>query len=227
MHLGMIHFWHTAPAPWAHSGRTRGERRRGPGVLARPTRIRPVLDPAAAATLLRARRTVHLFRPERPPEALVLEAFDAARFAPNHRLTEPWRFYLLGPETAARVVALDAELARAARGEAAAEIRRARWSAIPGWAVVTCRTSPEDPLREREDYAACACALQSAMLYLWSAGVGTKWTTGPVTREARFYEILGIERTEEKVVSLLWYGYPEAVPEARRRPLAEVLTRLP
>src|SRR5690606_41608098 len=113
------------------------------------------LDPTATAALLRSRRTVHLFRPERPPDGLVLQAFDVARFAPNHRLTEPWRFYLLGPETAARVVALDAEIAAAQRGEAAAEARPTRWSAIPGWAVVTCRAS-EDPLRAREDYAACA-----------------------------------------------------------------------
>lgn len=183
-------------------------------------------SPEAAAHLIRSRRTIHLFEPEPVPEAVVLRALDLSRWAPNHRLTEPWRFVLLGPETARAVADLNAELVAEQRGESAGEAKRARWRAIPGWLVVTCRRS-EDPVREREDYAACACAIQNLQLYLWSEGVGTKWTTGPVTRTARFYELLGLDAEHETVVSMLWYGTPTAVPATQRRPLGEVLARLP
>ena len=182
--------------------------------------------PDAVARLIRSRRTVHLFEPDTPPEEVILRGLDLARWAPNPRLTEPWRFHLLGPETAAAVVELNAELVAAERGASAAEAKRKRWGAIPGWLVVTCRTSA-DAMRAREDYAACCCAIQNLQLYLWSAGLGMKWTTGPVTRMPEFYDLLGLAPERETVVGLLWYGYAAAVPETQRRPLDAVLTRLP
>lgn len=182
--------------------------------------------PDDVAALLRTRRTVHLFEPDPVPEDVVLRALDLARWAPNHRLTEPWRFTLLGPETAAAVVDLNARLVADARGDAAAEAKRERWSAVPGWLVVTCRTS-EDAERMREDYAACCCAIQNFQLYLWSEGVGVKWTTGAVTRDARFPELVGFDPAQESVVGLLWYGRPAIVPETQRAPLGTVLSRLP
>lgn len=182
-------------------------------------------SPDAVARLIRSRRTVHLFEPEPVPEAVVLRALDLARWAPNHRLTEPWRFVLLGPETARAVADLNAEMVTERRGASAGEAKRVRWRAIPGWLVVTCRTS-EDAVREREDYAACCCAVQNLQLYLWSEGVGVKWTTGPVTRTARFYDLLGLDAERERVVGLLWYGRPAAVPATARRPLEGVLVRL-
>ena len=182
--------------------------------------------PDAAATLLRSRRTVHLFEPEPVPDDLVLRALDLARWAPNHRLTEPWRFTLLGPETAAAVVDLNARLVADARGAAAGAAKRERWGEIPGWLVVTCRVS-EDATRMREDYAACCCAIQNLQLYLWSEGVGVKWTTGAVTRDPAFYDLVGLDAERETVVGLLWYGKPAVVPKVERQPLDAVLTRRP
>ena len=65
------------------------------------------------------------------------------------------------------------------------------------------------------------------MLYLWKAGVGSKWTTGVITRDSRFLEIIGIDDATEFVVGLIWYGYPKLTPEQKRRGLEEVLSRLP
>lgn len=182
--------------------------------------------PDAVARLLQSRRTIHLFEPELPPEDVLLRGLDLARWAPNHRLTEPWRFHLLGPETAAAVVELNAELVEAKRGASAAAAKRERWGAIPGWLVVTCPVE-DDPVRAREDYAACCCAIQNLQLYLWSEGLGTKWTTGAVTRTAAFYDLLGLDPENETVVAMLWYGTPSDVPTTQRRPLDDVLRRLP
>lgn len=163
------------------------------------------------STLVESRRSVHLFRPEVPPERLLAEAVALARWAPNHRLTEPWRFYRLAPETAEAVARLNAELVAARKGAEAGRQKLARWQAVPGWLVATCHLA-DDALRRREDYAACACAVQILMLALWREGVGTKWTTGPVTRHPRFYELIGVDPQAEEVVGLVWYGYPAEVP---------------
>ena len=65
------------------------------------------------------------------------------------------------------------------------------------------------------------------MLYLWKAGVGSKWTTGDITRDSRFFDIVGIDESEAFVVSLMWYGYPKLTPAQSRKGLSEVLVKLP
>ena len=178
------------------------------------------------AEVIRGRRSINLYLQTPVPRGLVREAIEAATWAPNHHLTEPWHFYLLGRDTITRCLDLCCDIVTAKKGPDAGEFKRGQWSEKPGWVVVTCRHS-DDELLQREDYAACAAAVQNLMLYLWRAGVGSKWTTGDITREKRFFDIVGIDANEEFVVGLLWYGYPKITPEQKRRGLDEVLSELP
>jgi hypothetical protein len=65
------------------------------------------------------------------------------------------------------------------------------------------------------------------MLYLWKAGVGSKWTTGDITRDPRFFDIIGVNADAEFVVGLLWFGYPKVTPAQKRKSLEDVLSELP
>jgi len=65
------------------------------------------------------------------------------------------------------------------------------------------------------------------MLILWQQGIGTKWSTGPVTFDERFYDLAWINKDMENVVGLIWYGYPADIPQTVRKPLQQVLTELP
>jgi nitroreductase len=123
------------------------------------------------------------------------------------------------------VVDLMVELEIAAKGEKAGAARRARLEGIPGMFVLTSQRS-EDALLDRENYAACCCAAQNLMLYLWPQGIGVKWTTGGITRHARFYELLGIDSAKESIVGFFWYGVPRVVPVQQRRPVTEIVTEL-
>jgi nitroreductase len=178
------------------------------------------------AEVIRGRRTINLYLQTPVPDELVSDAIDAATWAPNHHVTEPWRFYLLGAQTVGRCLDLCHEIVTAKKGTDAAAFKRRSWSEKPGWLVVTCQRS-NDELRQQEDYAACAAAVQNLMLYLWKAGVGSKWTTGDITRDPRFFDIVGIDDASEFVVGLIWFGYPKLTPEQKRRGPEEVLTRLP
>lgn len=178
------------------------------------------------ATLLRGRRSIDLFAPMPVATSILLEAIEVARWAPNHRLTEPWRFYLLGPATREALIELAVELETVAKGERVGAARRERLAAVPGFFVLTTRRS-EEPLLDREDYAACCCAAQNLLLYLWHRGIGTKWTTGGITRQARFYELLGIDAAKEQVVGFFWYGVPKVVPTQTRRALADIVVERP
>ena len=178
------------------------------------------------AETLRGRRTINLYLQTAVPGELVREAIEVATWAPNHHVTEPWRFLLPGPATVEKILDLCEEIVSAKKSPELGAHKRASWSEKPGWLIVTCEKS-DDELRQKEDYAACCAAIQNFMLYLWKAGVGSKWTTGDITRDARFYEILGLDASSSFVVGMIWFGYPKVTPEQSRSPLHTVLKELP
>ncbi len=176
--------------------------------------------------VIRGRRTISMYLHTPIPDRLVRDAIDASVWAPNHHVTEPWRFYLMGEQTRQSTVALVRDIVTERKGPDAGDFKAKAWSEIPGMLTVTCQRS-DDELREREDYAACSAALQNFALYLWKAGLGTKWTTGPITRDSRFFEVIGADEAAEFVVGLIFYGYPKLTPAQKRAPLSETLVELP
>lgn len=178
------------------------------------------------AEVLRGRRTINLYLQTPVPDELIRDAVEVATWAPNHGVTEPWRFYRLGSKSIGRCLDLVCELVTAAKGEKAGAFKAKSWSEKPGWLVVTCKSS-DDELLQREDYAACATAVQTFMLYLWKAGIGSKWTTGDITRDPGFADIVGFNASDEFVVGLIWYGFPKVTPAQSRKDVSEVLTELP
>lgn len=194
------------------------------------------------ADLLTSRRTVHEFADEQPSaeslHALIQAGVDKARWAPNHGLTEPWDFYHLGEQTAQQVAQLNAELVRAKKGDAAADKKLQRWLSMPEWLVVT-QTLPRASLQashpekyayiEREDYAATACAIQNLMLYCHSQGLGSKWSTGEVTRSPELYHLLNIDSMQATIVGIIWIGMaknPDKRSSIRKRNLNDIYHRL-
>jgi nitroreductase len=190
--------------------------------------------------ILQTRRTINDFQPNLPEkwELTLQHAVQSAMYAPNHKRTEPWRFHLLGPNTIRQVCELNASIVTEKKGEKAGEKKLNRWLQMPGWLVVTCRkdidddsgtsVSMEDPSGiEREDYAACCCAVQNLCLSLHNAGMGTKWTTGPVNFDPRFNDIVGLDNDGEYVVGTIWFGIPDKVPDApkKRKSLDEVFIK--
>jgi len=176
--------------------------------------------------VLRGRRSINLFLQTPVPAELVKEAIEAATWAPNHHVTEPWHFYLLGEDAVDACLGLVKEIVTAKKGDPKAGEHKAKsWSEKPGWLLITCRKS-DDELLQREDYAACCAATQNLMLYLWKAAVGTKWTTGDITQDPRFFDIVGINPDEEFVVGLVWYGYPKLTPTQSRKPVDDVVIDL-
>jgi nitroreductase len=179
----------------------------------------------AVAELIRGRRTINLFDPEPVGVEPLLDAIALARWAPNHKLTEPWRYYLIGPETLARVTDSWASFEAESKGEAAGSARRKRLAGIPGHFVVTSARHVDANI-DRENYAACCCAVQNLMLYLWQRGIGVKWTTGGITRQPRFYDALGIDAAAETIVGYFWYGHPAVIAPQQRRAAEDSVVRL-
>ena len=175
------------------------------------------------AERMRSRRTTNMFLRQEVSKQLILDAIELARWAPNHHLTEPWHFYLLGDAMKAASAALIRTIVTENKNAEMGEHKYKSARTIPGWLLVTCAKS-DDELRGREDYASCCCAVQNLLLYLSEAGVASKWTTGLITRDPRFFELLDIDSEKEYVVGLIWYGYPKVLPTQSRKDVADILT---
>jgi nitroreductase len=145
-------------------------------------------------TAIRTRRTHKAYRPEPLSREVVTGLLELARWAPNHHLTNPWRFRVLGPEALER-------LKQAAGPEAAPKLDRA-----PTLIVCTAVTS-EDSLEAEEDLHAVACAVYNVLLGAHARGLAAYWRTPAVLREQAGREALGIGEAE-RFVGLLHLGRP-------------------
>jgi nitroreductase len=143
---------------------------------------------------IRSRRTHKAFKPEPVPRELLDELLELARWAPNHHLTNPWRFRVLGPAALQR-------LKEAAGPEAAAKLDRA-----PTLVVVTATTS-EDPVQDQEDLLATACAVYAVLLAAHGRGLAAYWRTPGVLRSPEGLAAVGVPPTE-RFVSLIHLGWP-------------------
>ncbi len=193
--------------------------------MSSPNLAPPAAELERTGALLRGRRTLSRFADKPVDPELILAAVDVARWAPNHHLSEPWHFYVLGQQSISACLDLCRDIVAAKKGEKAAEFKRQKWSEKPGWLVLTCKRD-DDEIRQLEDYAACSAAAQNMALYLWKAGIGCKWTSGDITRDERLADIVGFDAESEFVVGLFWFGYPKLTPSQARTSLDKVVSQL-
>jgi nitroreductase len=154
---------------------------------------------------IRTRRTHKVYRPDPVPREQLDQLFELARWAPNHHLTNPWRFRVLGPRSL--------EALKQAHPEGAAKLERAP-------TLVACSVvQTGDEAQDEEDAAAGACAVYAIMLAAHGRGIATYWRTPGVLRSADGRAAVGIG-DDEYVLGLLHLGYADRdwQPPARLEP---------
>ncbi len=182
----------------------------------------------AIEDIIMARRTIHNYVPAEISKEIVANALAMALHAPNHKLTFPWSFVVCGPATRRALVGVSVDLSMAKGQDSPEKARRSAEEKMlhPATMVAFClKKTPSDPAREREDYAALACAVQNFSLYLWEQGFGTKWSTGQVTRDPRSYQILGVDPSTHEICGFVWVGIADGEPMPRKRPKVEDVVR--
>ncbi|HYV15784.1 MAG TPA: nitroreductase [Conexibacter sp.] len=165
-------------------------------------------------TAIRTRRTHKAYGPEPVDRATLDELLELARWAPNHNLTNPWRFRVLGPRALAA-------LKDAAGPEAAAKLDRA-----PTLVCVSVVLDGADPVAAEEDLLAAGCATYALLLGAHARGLAAYWRTPAVLRADAGRAALGLGE-EERAIALVHLGplRQEKVPPDRA-PAADVVTYL-
>lgn len=181
------------------------------------------------AEAIRSRQSVGRVRQDPVPEEAVRAILESAVHAPNHRITEPWRFHVFtgkGRGELARARAETARLQAQAEGEdeemAAGRISRERKKAFRAPVIIAVISEAgRDAVETLENYAACAAAVQNMQLTAHSLGLGAMWRTGPVAYHEHMREFFGLE-SGDHIVAYLHVGYPDMEERPRRRkPVAE------
>jgi len=163
---------------------------------------------------IRTRRTHKAYRAEPVPRETLEELFELARWAPNHNLTNPWRFRVLGPESLTR-------LKDAAGEEAAAKLDRAPTL------VVASVIESADAIQDEEDYAAAAVAAYIVLLGAHARGLAGYWRTPAVLRTPGGRSAAGVP-DGERVIGLLHLGPRRQEKEPpERMPPGDFVTYLP
>lgn len=161
-------------------------------------------------TAIRTRRTHKAFGPEPLPREEIDELLELASWAPNHNLTVPWRFRVVGPETLRR-------LKEVAGPEGATKLDRA-----PTLVVVSCVLSG-DPIADEEDLHATASASYIVLLAAHARGFAGYWRTPGLLRTPEGCAAVGLP-DRERFVGLLHLGHPRQQKPPPERPGADRTT---
>jgi nitroreductase len=162
--------------------------------------------------LIRSRRTHKAFGPDPVPHDVLLELFELARWAPNHHLTDPWRFRVLGPH------------AREALKQAAEEYKPGSGSKLDRapTLIVASAKQTGDQEQDHEDALASAVAAYIVLLGAHARGLAGYWRTVPAIATPAGREATGLP-DDELPIGLLHLGEPrqeQRVPE--RAPVEEI-----
>jgi nitroreductase len=163
---------------------------------------------------IRSRRTHKAYGREPVERETLDELFELARWAPNHNLTNPWRFRVVGPGTLVRLKEL-------AGAEGAEKLDRAPTL------VVASVVQGDDPIQNEEDVCAAACAAYIVLLAAHDRGLAGYWRTPAVLRTPEGRRAVGLG-DDERFLGLLHLGRPrQERPVPERLPPADFATYLP
>jgi nitroreductase len=178
---------------------------------------------------IRQRTSVRRFRPEPVSREIIEGLLDCAVLAPNHKLTQPWRFTVLTGGAKDRYAELRArhrlkrfDSPTTPEALAAADKIRHETLETPAFVVVMSAVNQDDITRE-EDYAACMMAAGNLILAAESLGLGTYLKTGGIMNDPGVLELVGVP-DGFRIVAIISLGYPVEVGSPRRRKPAAQLT---
>lgn len=187
-----------------------------------------VLEDEFLLTAILNRRSISRVSEEEPPEHLIRTMLKAATWAPNHHLTEPWRFFVFRGDARARLGEVmgdaaarreeDADKASAARSRMLQKPLRA-----PYVIAVAAEPDARDKVFEIEEIAATAAATQNLLLAAEALGLGAIWRTGWVAYSNEIRDYLGLS-SRATVLGFVYVGYTALPPAARTRKPADAVT---
>ncbi|HYJ12287.1 MAG TPA: nitroreductase [Thermomicrobiales bacterium] len=180
-------------------------------------------NPVLAA--IKERRSIGKVTTEVPPRELIWQLLEAGTWAPNHHLTEPWRFVVL--EGDARVAlgevmgAVDAARHDDPQKGAEAADKTAR-KPLRAPYVIAVGVEPDPAAPEIEELCSGAAAAQNMLLAAEALGLAAIWRSGWIAFSPEIRHHLGFSASG-RVLGFIYVGFAAGEKPIRtRRPPAQV-----
>jgi len=193
----------------------------------------PVAEIAAHPILdaIRNRRSLGKMTDLAPDRSLVCQILEAGTWAPNHHLTEPWRFFVLEGEARAELGQVMGRVAAKretdpVRREAVAIKAAAKPLRAPCVIAVAVEPAPDDTVPEIEEIAAGSAAAQNMLLAAHALGLAAIWRSGWIAFEPEILEHFKLS-PRARMLGFIYVGYPAmSAPDRQRRSIDDVTTWL-
>lgn len=173
--------------------------------------------------VIRTRRSIGKVKPDRPPREKIERMLEAATYAPNHHLSEPWRFIVLAGQARETLGELMEQSLRKRMSDTTGEKAQAvlaKERSKPLRAPVVIAVASVQPVNPKvvdlENVAAVAAAIQNMLLVAKEEGLAAMWRTGDPARDPAIKAHFGLS-PEEHIVGFVYVGYP-AIPQPERFP---------
>jgi nitroreductase len=173
---------------------------------------------------IETRRSIGRVKQAPVPRELIERILESGVHAPNHKITEPWRFHVFSGKGRGELARVRAEIARLqaeAEGEseemATGRISRERKKAFRAPVVIAVISEAgRDEVETLENYAACAAAVQNMQLTAHALGLAAMWRTGPIVYHQEMRRFFGLKEND-RIVAHVYLGYPDMGVRPRRR----------
>lgn len=176
--------------------------------------------------LVEERRTVHSYLKKDIPQSLIEEGLRLSLWAPNHRLSFPWRYFLLSEEKQKNIFSWACENKKVDPAGTGALVETVQEQFLYPRILVLGMKKDVNPAIQKEDYATLSCSVQILSMYFWQKGLSTKWSTGKISRDPRMHSLLGISENEVALEGMLMIGWPKEILPAVDRPSFETVFKV-
>ncbi len=168
------------------------------------------------------RRTIHNYNQNIVSDEIINESIDCFLQAPNHRHTQPWKIKIANRPQRERLAEDAVEMKKTKKELSETQIKaiKAKYT-CPSHLLVILQIKSDSEFQSKEDYAAISCGLMNMSLYLWDKNVGTKWSTGGITRSEKTYQLLDVDENVYEIVGFMWAGHYDHTPKKPAKLAAE------
>jgi len=179
--------------------------------------------------LIRNRRSVfqQQYSGERVDDAIVTQMLENARWAPTHKLTEPWQFIVFTGDGLRKLGEQQAAVYKRVT-EVNGTFKEERYQNLltkttlsSHIIAVGMKRDEKKSVPELEEIGAVFCAVQNMYLTAAAYGIGCYLSSGGVTYFEEAKELFGLDK-DDKLLGFLHIGVPKTqVPDSKRKPIED------
>jgi nitroreductase len=174
-----------------------------------------------AAEVIKNRRTIKpaKMNGKMIPDEHVMELLRLADWAPTHKHTEPWRFFVYAGKKAKEFALAHAELYKSTSGR---EFQQEKYNKILGNGnnvshiiVSAMKRDAEKRIPETEEICSTAAAIENILIGAAAMGIAGYWSTGGMAHKDEFKKFLGLS-DDDLVIGIIYLGYSDHIHQGKR-----------